>query len=208
MGGEKDTFTVHEDVLFDASPFFKAAFQSQFKEATDRSITLAEDHADVVEQFLRWIYLHTVDLSASDGKDGQLIMDMNVDFAARLYIFANKCQVEGLQAEICEAMFKIPLKAKWLPPSSFAVAHVYGNTLQYDLLRWILKDWFVWAVNPSFHMAVENRVWLHSIPDLSMLVTAYLAGRASFKSWKNPCELDYTEYVRKSVVRTGEVADG
>lgn len=38
VGQEKTEISVHENVLFDASPVFKAAFAPAFKEPSERSI--------------------------------------------------------------------------------------------------------------------------------------------------------------------------
>ena len=51
--GESNTaFHVHEADLFDASPFFKAAFTSDFRESAERSMTLPEDDEDIFELFI------------------------------------------------------------------------------------------------------------------------------------------------------------
>ena len=51
-------FTVHRDLICEASSFFEAAFMgsTSFKESSEQSISLPEDDTEMVGIFARWLY--------------------------------------------------------------------------------------------------------------------------------------------------------
>ena len=52
VGEGKNEISVHENVLFEASPVFKAAFTPKFNEGSERSIYLPDDDADLMDDAL------------------------------------------------------------------------------------------------------------------------------------------------------------
>ncbi len=63
VGEDKASYCVHENVFYSASPLFKAAFNGNFKEATESDITLPEAGHETFERFLHYVYAKSYNLS-------------------------------------------------------------------------------------------------------------------------------------------------
>lgn len=59
VGTEGDTKTWHlpKELLVNASPFFSAALNGSFAEATSRTVSLPEENTDAFALFIRWLYV-------------------------------------------------------------------------------------------------------------------------------------------------------
>ncbi len=62
------TFGIHKDLVCAKSPFFRAAFNGQWKESKEGAVELPEDDPDAFELWVNWIYKHT--LPCSDDQPG------------------------------------------------------------------------------------------------------------------------------------------
>ena len=70
----KRPFHLHLDLLCDASPFFKAAFAGNFKEASEKTMQLPDDHESTFELFADWLYCQRYEMlprEDDDHKDDQ-----------------------------------------------------------------------------------------------------------------------------------------
>ncbi|QDS76430.1 hypothetical protein FKW77_004298 [Venturia effusa] len=56
VGPDKTPFLVHKDLLTTSSPYFKAAFEGEFREATDKTILLEDISVIQFKLFLDWLY--------------------------------------------------------------------------------------------------------------------------------------------------------
>lgn len=56
VGPEKKVFHVYKDVLTSASPYFKAAFEGEFREATEKRIYVEDISTSTFEAFMDWLY--------------------------------------------------------------------------------------------------------------------------------------------------------
>lgn len=138
VGPQKTRFTVHQSILFAASPVFRSAFRSQFKEADDRSMSLPDEDADLYEHFLTWLYadsfqlLHPPDKVASDT--------VRLVTTARLYVLADKYDIVKLRNDICQAFFPIPRHYRGGPPTEVTEI-IYRETSVNCRFRRFLADW-------------------------------------------------------------------
>ncbi|KAK3177226.1 hypothetical protein OEA41_008555 [Lepraria neglecta] len=62
VGKEKTEIQIHQNILFDASPVFKAALDTQLKESTERSMSLPDDDADIIDAIIQYLYFPTLTL--------------------------------------------------------------------------------------------------------------------------------------------------
>ncbi len=51
------TWQLHKELLIDSSPFFAAALDGSFAEATSKVIRLPEDNPDIFALFIQWLYV-------------------------------------------------------------------------------------------------------------------------------------------------------
>ena len=56
-GSAIKTWHLPKELLVNASPFFTAALDGPFSEATSRKVTLPEDEPDAFALFVRWLYV-------------------------------------------------------------------------------------------------------------------------------------------------------
>ena len=93
VGPGKVKFIVHEDLIIEASDFFKAAFSSRFKEGEEKVMELPEDKEAVVDNFIVWLYKERF----ANGNSSS-----NLDDDLELFLFAEKCQVHRLKNVLVE----------------------------------------------------------------------------------------------------------
>ncbi|TLD18898.1 hypothetical protein E2P81_ATG01626 [Venturia nashicola] len=56
VGPEKTAFHIHKGILTSESPYFKAAFDGEFREATEKRIHLADTTSAIFQDFMDWLY--------------------------------------------------------------------------------------------------------------------------------------------------------
>jgi len=59
-GKSAQKYTLHTDLLTSCSPFFAAALNGSFAEATDQTVTLEEEKPETFEWFIQWLYTGTL----------------------------------------------------------------------------------------------------------------------------------------------------
>ena len=91
VGQPATTFTVHKSLLIGSAPFFKAALEGDFMEATEQKIEMLDVSSKVFQRFMFWMY--TVSLTA-DGEDAR---DLSYEVLVRLYIFGDTYGIAELQ---------------------------------------------------------------------------------------------------------------
>jgi hypothetical protein len=69
VGSDKTPFIVHKDLLTSSSPYFKAAFEGKFREATDNSVPLVDVTPTQFRRFLDWLYFKK--LPNGENRDGK-----------------------------------------------------------------------------------------------------------------------------------------
>ena len=166
-GQEKTEILVHENVLFEASPVFKAAFTSKFKESSERAIYLPDDDATLMDILIRSLYAPE---SRPNGID--TIMQ-----SLRVYVLADKYDIVKVKNKICEDVYLLlfyppDLSACGIPMST--VQFVYENTTSTAPMRRLLVDWFVYTVKASWFSEEVGRRWLLALPEFAADACAVL----------------------------------
>lgn len=109
IGTEKTEFRVTEDILCQL-PFFQAALQGGFKEASEKLITMPEDEPETVSALIEFLYtggytyaFRPQDTGDIDGASGDPGGDVTQGaFHAAVYAVASKYDSQGLATAAVE----------------------------------------------------------------------------------------------------------
>ncbi|KUJ07470.1 uncharacterized protein LY89DRAFT_556207, partial [Mollisia scopiformis] len=89
IGAIAETFTVLKSVICHYSPFFNAAFNSQFKEGDTQSMVLNDADTNAFRLFVDWLY--TQEIRYDDAETSSMMT------LARLWILADRFLIPKLQ---------------------------------------------------------------------------------------------------------------
>ena len=101
VGPNKVTFSVHKDILCQASPYFKKAFNSGFKEAAKQSLTLAKDNPDNVDSIVKWVYFRILEDSVPKDRETAPVYARPL----QLYFLADKYDIPELRKELVQYFY-------------------------------------------------------------------------------------------------------
>ena len=169
VGEEKIELSVHENVLFEASPVFKTAFTSKYKEGSERSIYLPDDNADLMDALIQ-------DLYAPQSALREICSTMEY---LRLYVLADKYDIVQVKNRICDWLVS---NLRGLPPSASEIEYAYENATSERPIRRVLVDWFIWRTDAIWFNKEENRRWLTSVPEFAVDLCAGLANTFGLRS--------------------------
>lgn len=139
VGSEKARFEVHQDRLCEESTFFKAAFTSNYKESSEKSIQLPEDDVDTVEMFVQWLYNHH-QCSLFRGpwdEDGEYLTP-----SIRLLVFADKYDIRRLKIHVFEELIAHYDDQEAQCFSQTAMEYVYKNSCHGSGIRTLVAEWY------------------------------------------------------------------
>ena len=146
VGPDRVVFHVHQNLVLDASPVFKAAFWGNFKEASERSMPLPEDDKDSVERMIQWMYTKKIDLTVpvSDETSAECYMQL-----AKLNTLAEKYDIYLLQNNIVDELFNLRKPSTkpftiLLRPQMPVIKHVYDNTMEGSSFRKLIVAWYTY----------------------------------------------------------------
>ena len=149
VGPDKALFHVHQDLLFDASPVFKAAFCGSFQEAFERSMPLADDDKDSVRRMISWLYTKRVECTVPDTEKTSHECYMQL---ARLNTLADKYDVYLLKNHIVDQIFTLSKPPSQIrPPHCLIVAYVFDNTTTESSFRKLLVAWYAYRIDFGFY---------------------------------------------------------
>ena len=184
VGPGKTEISVHENVLFEASPVFKAAFASNFKESSERSIYLPDDSAILMDTLVQYLYAPRSWIQGVRSTMEHL----------RLYVLADKYDIVQVKNQVCHWGFFI---FETEPPSKAEVKFIYENTTSKMAIRRFLVDSFVWNGDPTWFSDEANCSWLLSVPDFAVDVCAILAKGFVKKAKAHPFKNDTSVYLEE-----------
>ena len=132
VGEEKRTFHIHKNLLCKAAAYFRAALEGSFAEAQNQILELSEDHVDVFERFILWLYADRV-LRTTETTD-----DVSWDLLINLYVFGETRGIADLQNAVIDILID---KKSYLDaiPTNWT-NHLYDNTPENSPLRRWLVD--------------------------------------------------------------------
>lgn len=151
VGEERVVFEVHLGILCEASSYFTAAFsKGRFAESYSRELMINEDPY-TVDLFIRWAYGSGwgEDSEEADGMDAWTMQ------LVKLYIFANKYLISGLERHVV-CYLHIQLEKSSHAPPFAAVGYVYQNTL--PKMAEIREIFITWLIAKSDPVKLKERI--------------------------------------------------
>ncbi len=186
VGAEKAIYHVHEKLLFDVSPVFKAGFSGEFAESDTRSMNLSDDDVDAVERMLQWLYTRQLELSdvVSEATPNDCYWEL-----ARLNTLADKYDIVALKNIIVDKLFELcrltNSDPKIKPPQLPVIIYIYNNTTRLSAFRKIMVAWYTWGINMTFYQKLTTGHLLAQIPKFAADLAVSFALKSAFKE-KNP----------------------
>jgi hypothetical protein len=186
VGAEKAIYHVHEKLLLDVSPVFKAGFSGEFAESGTRSMNLPDDDVDAVERMLQWLYTRQLRLSDAilEATSNDCCWEL-----ARLNTLADKYDIVALKNIIADKLFELYSLVESFsdaePPKLSVVACIYNNTARTSAFRKIMVAWYTWGTCMSFCRELTAGHDLAQIPEFAADLAVSFALMSAFKE-KNP----------------------
>lgn len=142
VGPEKKEWTLNEEFLCDKVEYFKAAFQSGFKETEEKWLELPEDSSEMFRLFVAWIYTGQITCDECTGRDVRSEWGVsNPETDGKhdltyfgLWVFGDKIGPTQLAIDALERC-KMCLRYNGLVVSAEGVKFVYSNTNERSPLR-------------------------------------------------------------------------
>jgi BTB/POZ domain len=171
-GGQQIEFTVHKDVICEASPFFKAACKPENMKPDSRVIELPEDEPEVIQIMVYWIYHNEICINQQvlkreyEGDRDSCVQALTTPWGlfAQLYIVGKKYKMSSLQNDAIDALLDHGI---WNTLTICIIPWVYENTIKGDKLR---KLFFLMAkrdLNRSHLAQFHNQLSLEFLFDMT-----------------------------------------
>ena len=165
-------------MLVTASPFFAAALNGNFSEASDKKVELPEENPQTFEAFANWLYHPDQDISEMEafqvpGNKWRCIID--------LYIFADKVQCPAVGNRVNKDIFAHMMvhKKEGFLPRNEDITRLWSAFPKSCGLCRMLVDIITWTLNDeSFEQMRSNYV---SSPELGWELVDSLWYRAKGK---------------------------
>lgn len=149
-------FLVHENVICEASPVLKAAFQGNFAEAGNKTMTIKDLDVDMVDQFVKWLYRGKVLPVKPETKQAEQLCYLNM---AHLVVVANMWLVEDLEDDVVDALVKC-IHHHAMPPQWTVLDFVYANTCKLSYLRRWVVAWYTESGDREWYKRGTTRTQL------------------------------------------------
>ena len=171
VGKDSVKFQVHEDKLFDASPLFRKAFNSDSEEGSEQVLDLSDDDPGLFGHLIECIYSKS--FSMDQFEDAKSDSKREVQ-AAQLFVLAEKYGVETVMLNIgmklhaySEGRSRVVrgYTRERLPPERRAVEIAYKHTYRDSILRKVYVDWY--SVCPEREVR-GLRDWLLTVPEFAV----------------------------------------
>ena len=153
-------FLVHENLICEASPVLKAAFQGNFAEGGSKIMTVRDLDADAVHHFLQWLYRGRKLPTKPGTKDAERIWYLQM---AGLVVVADIWRVENLEDDVIDMLVRTG--DDLLEPPYQAVGFVYANTCHLSYLRRWLVAWYTEGIELEWYKHQDARRFMAKFPD-------------------------------------------
>ena len=194
VGESRTMFQIHEAVLFDVSPVFRAAFTSDFKESAERQMILPEDDAELFNLMIEWLYSRPYDISPPTG-------DKDIDCArflqpTRLYVLADKYAVTKLKNHIAEILFNTMKLRDSAGPDIDTVAYAYKNLPRTSGCRKLLADFHACNIKHEWYEQESTKRFLQKNPKFALDVLMSFVQHTPAQNKRNPFKGEMPEVYR------------
>ena len=186
VGESKKAFYVHQEQLCEVSPFFKAAFTSEFREGSEKRMDLVEEDEDTFDHFIQWLYSRQYEIPGDGTGSGGFMKPL------RLFVLAEKFDISKLKNLLMTKMFAAA-KQNSIGLKLSEVAYAYEHTPPSSIIRRLLADWFACKVSIPTYNDDTTQKWCRSHPEIVTDVMLSFARNISRKHSKNPFKGDMPE---------------
>lgn len=166
VGESKTAFHVHEATLFEASPFFKAAFTLDFRESSERVMTLPGEDESIFGLFVDWLYHQRYDIllnpNKSENKCDRYMQPV------QLFALADRYDVRSLRNLLVSQMFALLKQENLQSLEIQTFVYAYEHTSPNSSIRKLLADYLAWVVDKSSFKPAIFQAWLQGYPDISV----------------------------------------
>lgn len=158
VGPDKTVFHVHQNLLFDASTVFKAAFSGNFQEASERSMPLPDDDKESFGRMIQWLYSRNIELTVPISGETSEECYMQL---AKLNTLADKYDIYLLKNHIVDHLFGLSKPPRsFQPPQMAIVNYVYNNTTEGSAFRKLLVGWYAYRIDFKYYDSDTGRTLL------------------------------------------------
>ena len=207
VGPDKTVFHVHQNLLFDASPVFKAGFSGDFKEAAERSMSLPDDDKHTLGRMIHWLYTRKLDLTVPiDSKtSNECYMQL-----AKLNTLADKYDIYLLKNDIVDELFelkKLPKPVK--PPQIPIIKYVYDNTTGTSSFRKLMVAWYAYLIDFKWYDFEGAKDVLAGVsPEFAIDLAIAFGARQQHPDRKSPFALPSSTFHETSPEATRSTTNG
>lgn len=186
-------FNIHEKILRNTSAFFDKALSGTWKEATERTVEMPLDEAEIYKIYAQWLYTGMLPSSLGGSDNGHTTFLT----LAKAWVFGDKVLDSNFQNTIIDA---IKERRVWERLASAVylsdlndpvIPFIYNNTTKQSPLRRLLID--IWLQNWRSDWGCEfTEEQKEKIPKAFLLdITAMLLDRLEYGDYETPEPADY-----------------
>ena len=185
VGQSATSFTVYKSLLVGSAPFFAAALEGNFVEATEQTIEMPDVSSEVFKRFMLWMY------TASLIGDGESVRDLSCEVLVRVYVFGDTYDIPNLQNCVMDTL-KARLDSSLTRLDGEHISLIYKNTAKDCSLRRFAVETTVFRgkISGMFITAAHMRKFPTTFCfDLIMLLNDLKERKVKAinkNGWKNP----------------------
>ena len=181
VGKNKTPFQIHQDQLCEASSFFKAAFEGQFREGSEKKMDLPEEDVHLFDLFVQWLYHQRYEIPPKEVEQkGERLME-----PVKLYVLADKYDVSDLRSDIITKLFALGNMGGTYPDLG-TMAYAYEHVSPKSGLCRLLADWYACKVTPSWFSSDVAQKWFPQHPQVTAAVISSFVTTVSRATQTNP----------------------
>jgi hypothetical protein len=190
----KVAFNIHEKILRDSSEFFDKALSGTWKEATERTVEMPLDEAEIFEMYAQWLYTSTLpDVLKDTSDDGPDYLPF-----AKAWVFGDKVLDSRFRNTIIDAIMENELERDeivergwYWTPGDPVIPYIYNNTTRESPLRRLLLDISVRECDDDWLWGLKQEE-VEEIPHLFLLeLSQKLLDQVDFRVWDELNTADY-----------------
>ncbi|KAF6229857.1 hypothetical protein HO133_004194 [Letharia lupina] len=203
VGPDKAVFQVHQNLLCDASTVFKAAFSGNFREASERSMSLPDHDKDSVGRMIQWLYTRKFELTfpVSSETSGECYMQL-----AKLNTLADKYDIYLLKNQIVDELFDLTKPPRgFKAPQISVVAYVFNNTTEGSSFRKLLVAWYAYRIDLEWYDFDNTKAALAEVSqEFTIDLVVALGVRQKYPERRSPFTLPSSVYHEAPLKKTDE----
>ena len=173
VGAQRFKFRMHEAILSDRSPFFKAAFEGRFKEGEEKTMDLPEDDPISFGLFAEWAYSRQHVPPHSTRRVMAFI---------RLYCMADRFCIESLKNAAIDQVREGYFIAK-RPATGEELNYVWENTPVKSYLRTFMTEWTCHQFLSKQSFRADNEIFSEMMKDNAYVMEFLETVQVACKEW-------------------------